>query len=111
MNDSRPAELIQLQEKVAEIFWFVKEQARLAPSNLDGQRESLIGDLDDTERGVHKRIMELGQMLLGEYFRELGSGDVGYRVTYNGCEYERKHRERPETILSVFGNVPYKQSI
>jgi hypothetical protein len=111
MNDSQPAELIQLQEKVAEIFWFVKKQARLAESNLDGQKESLSGDLDNTERGVHKRIMELGQMLLGEYFRELGSGDLGYRVTDNGYEYERKHRERAESILSVFGHVPYKQSL
>jgi len=111
MDNGHPSELIELQGKIEEIFWFVKRQAQLAKGNISESSKLPIGDLDETERGVHKRIMELGQRLIGEYFRELGSGDVGYRVTYSGCEYKRKHRERPETILSVFGPVPYKQSI
>ena len=111
MDENRPLELIALQEKVAEIFWFVKDQAHVAQGNIAGQEKPLSGDLDETERGVYKRIMKMGQRLLGEYFKELGSGNVGYRVTYSGSEYERKHRERPETILSVFGPIPYNQSI
>ncbi len=111
MDKNRPGKLIELQEKVEELFWFVKNQAELALGNISVQSTSETGDLDETERGVHKRIMELGRRLIGEYFEELGSGDMGYRTNYNGCEYERKHRERPETILSVFGQIPYKQSI
>lgn len=111
MNDNRPVELIALQEKVEEMFWFVKNQAQLARDNRSAKSPSPTGDLDETERGVHRRIMELGQRLVGEYLEELDRGDVGYRVTYNGCEYERKHRERQETILSVFGPVAYQQSI
>ena len=111
MDENQPAALIELQEKIAEIFWFVKGQAHLAGGNFSAQPQSSTGDLDETERGVYKRIMELGLMLIGMYFKELGSGDVGYRVTYNGCNYERKHRGRTETILSVFGSVPHKQSI
>ena len=111
MDDRHPLELIALQEKVAEIFWFVKDQGRLARENVGSQSKAPSGDLDETERGVYKRIMKMGQQLLCEYFKELGSGDAGYRVRYHGCDYERKHREREETILSVFGPIPYKQSI
>ena len=85
MDENQPAALIELQEKIAEIFWFVKGQAHLAGGNFSAQPQSSTGDLDETERGVYKRIMELGLMLIGMYFKELGSGDVGYRVTYNGC--------------------------
>ncbi len=106
MDENRPLELIALQEKVAEIFWFVKDQARVARGNIAGREKPLSGDLDETERGVYKRIMKMGQRLLGEYLKEPGNGNVGYRVTYSGSEYERKHRERAETILSVFGPIP-----
>ena len=82
MDNGHPSELIELQGKIEEIFWFVKRQAQLAKGNISESSKLPIGDLDETERGVHKRIMELGQRLIGEYFRELGSGDVGYRVTY-----------------------------
>ena len=68
MDDRQPTTLIELQEKLAEIFWFVKGQAQLARGNLSAEPESLTGDLDETERGVHKRIMELGQRLIGMYF-------------------------------------------
>ena len=111
MDKCQPTELIELQEKLEEIFWFVKSQAQVAHGNFSSQSNSPTGDLDETERGVHKRIMELGRRLIGEYFKQLGSGDVGYRANYNGCEHERKHKERSETILSVFGKIPYEQSI
>ena len=111
MDQSQPKELTELHEKLEEIFWFVKDQARLASGNSILRSNCIKGDLDETEQGVHKRIMELGQRLMSEYFKELGSGDEGYRVKYNGREYERKHKERSETILSVFGKIPYKQSI
>ena len=113
MDRNQPLELIELQEKIEELFWFVKNQAQLAGDNysLMPQSKSHLGDLDETEQGVHKRLMELGQRLISEYFKELGSGDKGYRVTYGGRDYERKHKERPESILSVFGRIPYTQSI
>ena len=111
MDDSRPAALIDLQERVEELFWFVKNQANLARDNSSAHSEAATGDLDETERGVHKRVMELGRKSLEEYFKELGSGDVGYRATFEDQEYERKHRERPATILSVFGLISFVQSI
>lgn len=111
MDTPRPKALVELQDRLEEIFWFVKNQARLAEGNFSDQSQFPVGDLDETERGVHKRMMELGRRLICEYFEELGSGNVGYRASYKGCDYKRKHRERPETILSVFGKIPYKQSI
>ena len=50
MDDNQPAALIELQEKVAEIFWFVKGQAHLAGDNLSAQPQSSTGDLDETEQ-------------------------------------------------------------
>lgn len=111
MNDDQPKELIDLQEKVAEIFWYVKSQSKLACNNIDMSPESRSGDLDKTERSVHKRLQDLGQQLLVGYFKDLDRGDVGYRLTLDGQEYERLHRERTDTILTIFGSIPYEQSV
>ena len=46
MDNSQPSALIELQEKVAEIFWFVKGQAQLPRGNLSAQSQSSTGDLD-----------------------------------------------------------------
>ncbi len=111
MDDNQPQELIDLQEKVTEIFWYVKSQSKLARGNISIAKESRLGDLDETERSVHKQLQELGQRLQGEYLKDLECGDMGYRVTVDVKEYERGHRQRSATILSIFGLIPYNQSI
>lgn len=111
MNDSQPKELIDLQEKVAEIFWYVKSQAKLARGNIERSPVSRSGDLDETERSLHKQLQDLGCQLLGGYLKDLDRGDMGYRVILDDQEYERGHRQRSERLLSIFGLVSYYQSI
>jgi len=111
MNKDQPQELVDLQEKLSEIFWYVKSQAKMARHTLRLVSESSSGDLDDTERRVHKQLQELGQQLLGQYLKDLLYGDMGYRLTLEGQEYKRCHRQRPHSILSIFGLIPYKQSV
>ncbi len=60
MEEQQPAELLQLQENVAEIFRFVKKQAQLARGNMCRQEKSLVGYLRGIERGVHKRCSGVG---------------------------------------------------
>ena len=55
MNKDQPQELVDLQEKLSEIFWYVKSQAKLARHTLTLVSESSLGDLDETERRVHKQ--------------------------------------------------------
>lgn len=111
MNEDQPQELVDLQEKVSEIFWYVKSQAKLARHNMTVANDSPSGDLDETERRVHRQLQELGCRLLGQYLRDLAYGDMGYRLTLGGQDYERRHRQRPHSILSIFGLIPYEQSV
>ena len=111
MNEERPKELVDLQEKLSEIFWYVKSQAKLARHNVVVANESSSGDLDETERRVHSQLQELGRRLLGQYFKDLHCGDMGYHLTLDGQDYERHHRQRPQSILSIFGSIPYEQSV
>ena len=111
MNENQPQELVDLQEKLSEIFWYVKSQAKLARHTLTLVSESSLGDLDETERRVHKQLQELGQQLLEHYLKDLHYGDLGYRLTVDRQEYKRSHRQRPHSILSIFGAIPYEQSV
>ncbi len=104
-----PIKLEELQENIAEIFYFVKEQGELASGNQS--RQKALGDTDETERQIHEKLLALGRKLMEQYFDEIGSGDTGYRIELNGQTYTRKHAQRPGSILTVFGIVPYTQAI
>lgn len=107
MNDTHPAELVDLQEDVAEMFYFVKRQGQLAGGNLD--RTEPLGDTDATERQLHERLFAMGRKLMGEYFVEVGGVDLGPRLDVDDQGYIRKHKQRAGSILTVFGNVAYKR--
>ncbi len=108
-KSSHPIALEELQENIAEIFYFVKQQGQLATGNQG--RQKALGDTDETERQVHEKLLAVGRKLMGQYFDEIGSGDIGYRIEHNDQIYTRKHAQRPGSLLTVFGVVTYTQAI
>jgi hypothetical protein len=100
----------EVQEKIVTLCQYIKSQAAAAlEHNLLGAEP--VADADQTERGIHQRLMELGQVLMGEYFDGIGNGDQGYRAEFDGREFERKHRNRQNSYLTVFGPTSFRQCV
>jgi hypothetical protein len=107
--DQIPQELIDMQQSLASLFWDIKEQGKLARENA---HEPVVScDTDQAERTIHAEVMRLGQRLMGEFFKGIGTGDLGFRIDCNGREYERKHTAREASILTSFGPVAYRRSV
>ena len=64
------SKLSEINEIVNEVFNYVKNQAELAKFTLSN---SLQGDANATERGIFKRVLEMGKKLMEYYFEELAS--------------------------------------
>lgn len=108
MNEM-PPELIAMQESLMELALKVKAmaaEARISPKKItDGT------DLDHAERTIRDGLFDLGRRLVTEYFRNVGTGDLGFRVEFDGVTYTRKQRSRECSIVSGFGPVSYCQSV
>lgn len=56
----------------------------------------------EVEMHIFRRLLKIGLLFMLQYFAELGSGDLGFRLKRNGVELRRKLR-KPITLLTVFG--------
>jgi len=109
MPQERPAELVELLDNVEQLFWFAREQGKIAQGNLE--RSEPVADADTTERQIFVDLRQLGCRLMGEYFASVGNGDLGYRAEFGGVEYRRSQRQRERRILTVFGEVSFRESV
>lgn len=107
-REQAPAELNDLIESVTTLFWQVKELGEFArQSNGNGEGT----DFDTTERRVKQELNNVGLKLMGQYMDSLEHGDCGHTLEADGDSYERKHRTRPCSLLTIFGKLEYSQSI
>lgn len=51
---------------------------------------------------IFRRLLKIGLLFMLQYFAEVGSGDLGFRLKRNGVELRRRLR-KPITLLTVFG--------
>lgn len=107
--DQLPHELIDMQQSLASLFWDIKELGKRARENVHEPADSC--DTDKAERTIRAGVMKLGQRLMGEFFKGIGTGDLGFRIDCNGCGYKRKHHAREASILTSFGPVAYQRSV
>lgn len=94
--------ICEIQGSVQGLIDFVKGQVKLGTAGDAG------GDADATERGIFKRLLQLGLQLMNLYFAGLGDGDVGEIVEVEGIEYKRGVRS-PGSLLTIFGIVRFKR--
>jgi hypothetical protein len=97
------SKLSEINEIVNEVFNYVKNQAELAKFPLSN---SLQGDANATERGIFKRVLEIGKKLMEYYFEELGVFDLGREIEVEGKRFTRKVCS-PATLLTVFGVIKF----
>lgn len=109
MPTNAPAELSEMLHMVTQLFEYARAQGRQARENL--HLSAPVADADSTERELHRRLLALGQCLMGTYFDNLGTGDLGYRATFDGQCYTRQHADRVKTILTIFGMVSFRQCL
>jgi hypothetical protein len=83
-------------EKLAEQFAEMQEFVRRAAK--DGQA------MHEVERGLWRRVRELGRELLGQFLRWQGDGDLGETVTLpTGAELQRLEGQHERRYVSIFG--------
>ena len=107
--DQMPQELIEIQQTVSALFWQVKQCAEDAHANCDNPTSGV--DADQVERMIREKIFGLGNQLMSNYFKDVGTGDLGFRIKSDESIFVRKHRERETSILTGFGPVPYRHAI
>ena len=56
----------------------------------------------EVEMHVFQRLLKVGLLFMVQYFEEVGSGDLGFRLVRKGVELRRRLR-KPITLLTVFG--------
>ena len=104
-----PQELIEIQQTVSALFWQVKQSAEYAHANRDSPISGT--DTDQVERMIRKGVFDLGNRLMSNYFENVGTGDLGFRIESDESVFVRKHRERETSILTSFGPVAYRHSV
>ena len=102
-------ELISIQESVVELALKVKAMARDARANTEAT--STDADVDHAERTIRAGLFDLGRRLMTEYFKDAGTGDMGFHIECDDVTYTRKQRSRERSIVTSFGPVSYFQSI
>jgi hypothetical protein len=80
---------VQLDEMVA----FVRKAAK------DGR------PIDQVERGLWQSLLTLGHTLLVSYVQDVGAGNVGETLTYEGRELRRLELPHDRRYVSVFGEL------
>ena len=103
MIETSNTKQLEIYEIVDEVFNYVKNQAKLAKSPLSN---SLQGDANSTERGIFKRVLEIGKKLMEYYFEQLGVFDLGKEIEAGGKQFTRKVCGSA-TLLTVFGVIKF----
>jgi len=86
-------------EHVAEILTFLSESQR------QGKR------LDEVERGLLQRLMELGRATLEEYVQQAGDGNAGPTVQQEGRCLHRSAEPHAKTYRSIFGPLEIRRYV
>ena len=101
--------LADLQDKVMQLLEFAMAQGAQARENLHADEP--VADADSTERQVYQQLLLIGRVVMDGYFAELGTGDQGYHAEFNGKPHTRKHAAREKSLLTIFGEVEYRQAV
>jgi hypothetical protein len=86
---------MQLDEMVA----FVHQAAR------DGR------PIDEVERGLWRALLALGHTLLAGYVEQVGIGDVGETLSFEGRELKRLESLHERRYVSVFGELTVRRCV
>ena len=83
---------------------------RLAESVESACREGSVAH--EIERRLFKSLLEVGRLLLEEFFRLNGTGDEGeHREMPDGKMLKRMPEPHVKQYLSVFGEIPVKRTV
>jgi hypothetical protein len=67
--------------------------------------------IDEAERDVFTKLMEIGKTMLEEFVASQGDGDVGERVERNGRSLRRLRDLHNRRYLSIFGELAISRCV
>jgi hypothetical protein len=100
LTQNQEAAKVEVADGVAELHQFIQHAAR------DGMAEH------DVERGLFRRLMRLGHGLLGEFFAQQGTGDLGEQFTLpDGRVLMRLTETHARPFATIFGEYLLERAV
>jgi len=91
--------ILKGQAELEEMAAFVRKAAK------DGRR------IDQVERGLWQVLLKLGHTMLTGYVEDVGPGDVGETLTYEGRTLRRLEAMHDRRYVSVFGELTIRRYV